>query len=66
MPREDEQQLFTAFRLAHLEDLQNQTIICDNYSTTLCEGASIIPPDKEHASLFLQTCWTFLPGKSQL
>src|SRR5439155_22196473 len=34
--------LFPGFCLAHLEDVQNQTIICANYSTTLCEGASII------------------------
>ncbi len=31
-----------SFSIAHLEDLQNQTIIFDNHSTTLCEGASII------------------------
>jgi hypothetical protein len=41
-----------------LQDLQNQTIIFDNYSTTLYEGTSIIPSDREHASLLLQTSWT--------
>src|SRR6266567_7925269 len=34
--------LFTCFSVAHLEDLQNQTIIFDNHSTTLCSRASII------------------------
>ena len=52
--------LFTCFSIAHLEDLQNQTIICANYSTTRCSRLSIIPPDREHASLLLQASWTFL------
>jgi len=34
--------LFSCFSIIHLEDLQNQTSICDNNSTILCEGASII------------------------
>ncbi len=34
--------LFFCFSVAHVKDLQNQTIIFDNYSITLCEGASII------------------------
>ncbi len=33
---------FPYFSVAHLEDVQNQTSIFDNHSTTLCEGASII------------------------
>ncbi len=28
--------LFTCFSIIHLQDVQNQTIICANYSTTLC------------------------------
>jgi hypothetical protein len=35
----------------NLEDVQNQTIILDDYSTTLCGGVSILPPDREHTSL---------------
>src|SRR6266550_8658852 len=58
--------LFPGFCLAHLEDVQNQTSICANYSTTLCEGASIIPPDREHASLLLRASWTFLQEGTQL
>ncbi|GHO81560.1 hypothetical protein KSD_93310 [Ktedonobacter sp. SOSP1-85] len=46
--------LLTCFSNAHLEDLQNQTIIFDNHSITLCSRASILPPDREHASLLLQ------------
>src|SRR6266581_1162833 len=34
--------LFPCFSLAHLEDVQNQTSIFDNHSTTLCSRASII------------------------
>ena len=34
--------LFSGFSIAHLEDVQNQTSIFDNHSTTLGEGASII------------------------
>src|SRR6266436_6184924 len=34
--------LFSCSSIAHLEDLQNQPIIFDNHSTTLCKGASII------------------------
>ena len=34
--------LFSDFSIAYLEDAQNQTIICDNHSITLREGASII------------------------
>ncbi len=34
--------LFTCFSIAHLEDLQNQTIIFDNHSTTLCSRVSIM------------------------
>src|SRR6266568_2240636 len=34
--------LFSCFSIAYLEDAQNQTIICDNYSTIRCEGTSII------------------------
>src|SRR5205823_8845676 len=34
--------LFPGFCLAHLEDVQNQTIIFTNYSTTQGFGASII------------------------
>jgi hypothetical protein len=34
--------LFSCFFFAHLEDLQNQTIIFGNYSTTLCSKVSII------------------------
>ena len=34
--------LFPCFSVAHLEDVQNQTSIFDNHSTTLCEGASIM------------------------
>src|SRR5713226_8088669 len=34
--------LFSCFSIAHMEDLQNQTIIFDNHSTTLCSRASII------------------------
>src|SRR6266566_4853619 len=34
--------LFSGFSIAHLEDVQNQTIICDDYSTTLFGGVSII------------------------
>jgi quercetin dioxygenase-like cupin family protein len=34
--------LFSGFSIAYQEDLQNQTSIFTNYSTTLCEGASII------------------------
>src|SRR5437764_13760219 len=33
---------FSGFSIIHREDLQNQTIIFANYSTILCEGASII------------------------
>jgi hypothetical protein len=34
--------LFSGFSIAHLQDVQNYSIICDNYSTTLCEGVSIM------------------------
>jgi hypothetical protein len=34
--------LFACFSIAHLEDLQNQTIIFDNYSTIRCFRVSII------------------------
>jgi mannose-6-phosphate isomerase-like protein (cupin superfamily) len=34
--------LFSCFSIAHLEDLQNQSIIFDNHSTILCEGVSIM------------------------
>src|SRR6266567_8014032 len=34
--------LFSCFSIAHLEDLQNQTTIFDNHSTTLCSRVSII------------------------
>jgi hypothetical protein len=34
--------LFSYCSIAHLEDAQNQTIICDNHSTTQGFGASII------------------------
>src|SRR5690348_10676472 len=57
--------LFSGFSIANLEDAQNQTIICNNYSITLCSRVSIIPPDREHASLLLQASWTFrAPGRS--
>jgi hypothetical protein len=46
--------LFPGFCLAHLEDVQNQTSILDDYSTTLCGILSILAPDREHASLLLQ------------
>jgi hypothetical protein len=42
--------LFPGFCLAHLEDLQNQTIILDDYSTTLCGGVFILSTDRAHAS----------------
>jgi hypothetical protein len=34
--------LFSGFSIIHLQDVQNQTIICANYSTTQGFGASII------------------------
>src|SRR5438552_3454559 len=34
--------LFSGFSIIHLQDVQNQTIICANYSTTLCSRVSII------------------------
>ena len=34
--------LFSGFSIIHREDVQNQTIIFTNYSTTRCEGASIM------------------------
>ena len=34
--------LFSCFSITHLEDTQNQTIICDNHSTTLRSRVSII------------------------
>ena len=52
--------LFSGFSIAHLEDVQNQTIIFDNHSTILCFLAPIILPDREHASLLLLVSWTFL------
>src|SRR6266702_3316757 len=58
--------LFSCFSIAHLEDVQNQTIIFHNYSTILCKGVSIIPPDREHASLLWQVSWTFLQEGTQL
>src|SRR2546421_7413969 len=58
--------LFSGFSIIHREDVQNQTIIFHNYSTTLCEGASIIPSDREHASLPKQRSWTFLQEGTQL
>src|SRR5438876_1056404 len=58
--------LFSCFSIANLEDVQNQTIIFHNYSTILCEGASIIPPERELASLLLQVSWTFLQEGTQL
>jgi hypothetical protein len=42
--------LFSGFPSRVLEDLQNQTIICKDYSTTQGFGESILSPDKEHAS----------------
>jgi len=48
--------LFSGFFIAHLEDVQNQTIIFDNHSTTLCEGASII-------STRQRTCLAAVAGK---
>src|SRR5437660_12434495 len=45
------------------EDVQNQTIIFDRHSTTLCSRVSIISSDRDHSSLLLQTCWTFLQRK---
>ncbi len=38
--------LFSYFSIDHLEDAQNQTIICDNHSITLFVGASIITTRK--------------------
>jgi hypothetical protein len=46
--------------------LQNQTMIFDNHSTTLCSMASIISLDRDHASLLLQVSWTFLQEGTQL
>src|SRR6202043_1889437 len=48
--------LFSGFSIAHLEDLQNQTIIFDNHSTTLCKGASIITTRQ-------RTCFSAFAGK---
>jgi hypothetical protein len=34
--------LFSGFSILHLQDPQNHSIMCDNYSITLCETASIM------------------------
>src|SRR6266566_1341189 len=48
--------LFSCFSIAHLKDLQNQTMIFHNYSTIRCEGASIITTRE-------RTCFSALAGK---
>jgi len=48
--------LFNGFSSVHLEDVQNQTIICANYSITRCEGASIIITRQ-------RTCFSACAGK---
>src|SRR5260221_11068776 len=68
--------LFSGFSIIHWEDLQNQTIIFANNSTTLFSKASILLSDRKHISAFvgrveeLRT-WTSqevvhnLPGKDR-
>jgi hypothetical protein len=51
--------LFACFFIAHLEDLQNQTIICDNYSTIRCFRVSIITTRQRICLSAFQACWTF-------
>jgi hypothetical protein len=43
--------LFSGFSLAHLEDVQNYSIIGDYYSITLGEGASTITTRQRTTSL---------------
>ncbi len=49
-PCQSKRNLFSGFSVAHLEDVQNHSIICDNYSTILISRASILVSDSEHAS----------------
>ena len=44
--------LFSCCSIIYLEDPQNQTIICDNHSTTRYEGASIIEVMKTSLPVF--------------
>ena len=48
--------LFSGFSIIHREDVQNQTIICANSSTILCEGASIMTTRQ-------RTCFSAFAGK---
>src|SRR5579859_528397 len=54
---------FSSGSCAHLQVLQNQAIIIDNHSITPRSEASILPLDQAHASLLVQSCWTFLQGR---
>ena len=38
-------------------------MILDEHSTIRCSTVSIIPADREYASLLFQACWIFLQGK---
>jgi hypothetical protein len=51
----------TYFAIPHLEVLQNQTIICDDYSTSPCYRVSIITAWTENIPRsFDRADWTFL------
>jgi hypothetical protein len=56
--------LFSGMSIAHLKDLQNQTIIFDNHSITLSENLSILLSEREHASLLAQVRCTFLQART--
>ena len=56
---EHDRNLFACFSIAHLEDLQNQTIIFDNYSTIRCFRVPIITTRQRICLSAFAGMWTF-------